>query len=98
MTENQQPAEITIVQKGRTALAWMLLVVALAIGYVGAQLTTLNATLHETDPYYVKTRVCEASDGEISTNTQGNLVCDVPPYAATTENKFQFDNGDFIIL
>ena len=43
-----------------------------------------------------KEAACESDGGEVSWNTRGNQVCDLAPFARTSDTKFDFD-VDWII-
>ena len=44
-----------------------------------------------------KETACVLDDGEISWNTRGNQICDIEPFARDSGDRFDFDEGDWII-
>lgn len=53
----------------------------------------------ETSSFWTKKDVCMSGGRQIAQNTGGNFVCNYPPFASSTDNKFQFgDEGDDFII
>lgn len=69
-----------------------------SIQAVNDNIVIVAETVENADTVAEKELICASDGGEISWNTRGNKVCDVEPFARDTGSKFDFDNGDWIIV
>ena len=69
-----------------------------ALQVVNDNIVIVAETVENADTVAEKELICTSDGGEISWNTRGNKVCDVEPFARDTGSKFDFDNGDWIIV
>jgi len=69
-----------------------------ALQVVNDNIVIVAETVENADTVAEKELICTSDGGEISWHTRGNKVCDVEPFARDTGSKFDFDNGDWIIV
>ena len=69
-----------------------------ALHVVSDNIVIVAETVENADTVAEKELICTSDGGEISWNTRGNKVCDVEPFARDTGSKFDFENGDWIIV
>ncbi|MCE2529723.1 MAG: hypothetical protein J4G11_07630 [Acidimicrobiia bacterium] len=63
-----------------------------------AAVEIVAVVVENADTVAEKESICELDGGEVSWNARGNKVCDIEPNARDTDSKYQFDNGDWVIV
>ena len=109
MTDEPQARE-----SSRKAVVWLLSLLLVGVVTANYYLWRLSHTVsnglnnatesvvlasRETSSFWAKKDTCLSGGGQIAQNAVGNVVCDYPPFASSTDNKFQFgDEGDDFII